>query len=238
MLVLLLHAGSDFKMADEIDDCNLDEPKFKRPRINSESLKTGETRDAGQSDKGEVEKQGNCDQRNETDGKLRSEIVTGVKHVLHENPEETDEMKANIGQGKDSSIEEASEDDPDILRNTCASEKDVGILEFVSNLPGFHGVLKQRYTDFIVRERDLLGNLVRLSDTSLPRKEKSKDFGLDVLSEEEKEKIQQVIDDKEKKTLATLSPDDDKDHRRLVHRTIRENFAFLGKVIDCCSWEI
>ena len=225
-------------MADEIDDCNLDEPKFKRPRINSESLKTRETRDAGQSDKGEVEKQGNCDQRNETDGKLRSEIVTGVKHVLHENLEETDEMKANIGQGKDSSIEEASEDDPDILRNTCASEKDVGILEFVSNLPGFHGVLKQRYTDFIVRERDLLGNLVRLSDTSLPRKEKNKDFGLDVLSEEEKEKIQQVIDDKEKKTLATLSPDDDKDHRRLVHRTIRENFAFLGKVIDCCSWEI
>lgn len=225
-------------MADEIDDCNLDEPKFKRPRINSESLKTRETRDAGQSDKGEVEKQGNCDQRNETDGKLRSEIVTGVKHVLHENPEETDEMKASIGQGKDSAIEEASEDDPDILRNTCASEKDVGILEFVSNLPGFHGVLKQRYTDFIVRERDLLGNLVRLSDTSLPRKEKNKDFGLDVLSEEEKEKIQQVIDDKEKKTLATLSPDDDKDHRRLVHRTIRENFAFLGKVIDCCSWEI
>ena len=86
--------------------------------------------------------------------------------------------------------------------------------------------------------RDLLGNLVRLSDTSLPRKEKNKDFGLDVLSEEEKEKIQQVIDDKEKKTLATLSPDDDKDHRRLVHRTIRENFDFLGKVIDCCSWEI
>ena len=215
-------------MADEIDDCNLDEPKFKRPRINSESLNTGETRDAGQSDKDEVEKQGNCDQRNETDGKLRSEIVTGVKHVLHENLEETDEMKANIGQGKDSSIEEASEDDPDILRNTCVSEKDVGILEFVSNLPGFHGVLKQRYTDFIVRERDLLGNLVRLSDTSLPRKEKNKDFGLDVLSEEEKEKIQQVIDDKEKKTLATLSPDDDKDHRRLVHRTIRENFAFLG----------
>ena len=227
-LVLLLHAGSDFKMADEIDDCNLDEPKFKRPRINSGSLKTGETRDAGQSDKGKVEKQGNYDQRNETDGKLQSEIVTGVKHVLHENPEETDEMKANIGQGKDSSIEEASEDDPDILRNTCVSEKDVGILEFVSNLPGFHGVLKQRYTDFIVRERDLLGNLVRLSDTSLPRKEKNQDFGLDVLSEEEKEKIQQVIDDKEKKTLATLSPDDDKDHRRLVHRTIRENFAFLG----------
>ena len=221
-----LHAGSIFKMADQIVDLEPTEPQFKRPRIASESLETNETRKNDQFSKGTNEEQPNCIQINETEGKLES---TSTKHVLHENPEETSEISEEIEQRKDEPVNKDSTDGSKILRDTCASEKDVGILEFVANLPGFHGVLKQRYTDFIVRERDLQGNLVRLSDTSLPRDEKSKEFGLDILSKEEKEKIQQVVDDEERKTSVTLSPDDDKDHRRLVHRAIRENFASLGK---------
>ncbi|KAL9969761.1 hypothetical protein ACROYT_G022017 [Oculina patagonica] len=129
--------------------------------------------------------------------------------------------------GNDGTVGVSDKSGVKALKDTGVSEKDVGILEFVSNLPGFHGVLKQRYTDFIVRERDLEGNLVRLTDTSMPHDEKTKEFDVDILSQEEKEKIQQVVDDEEKKISVTLTPDDDKEHRRLVHRAIRENFSSL-----------
>ena len=84
-------------------------------------------------------------------------------------------------------------------------------------------------------ERDLKGNLVRLTDGSVPQNEKSKEFDLDILSEEDKDKIKTVADDEEKKMSVTLSPDDDKDHRRLVHRAIRENFSALGIYIKYCN---
>ncbi|XP_004494684.1 multisubstrate pseudouridine synthase 7 [Cicer arietinum] len=42
-------------------------------------------------------------------------------------------------------------------------EHDVGISCYISNLPGFRGVLKQRYSDFIVNEVDIDGKVVELS---------------------------------------------------------------------------
>ncbi|XP_050917141.1 multisubstrate pseudouridine synthase 7 isoform X1 [Lathyrus oleraceus] len=42
-------------------------------------------------------------------------------------------------------------------------EHDVGISCYISNLPGFRGVLKQRYSDFIVHEVDTDGKVVELS---------------------------------------------------------------------------
>lgn len=42
-----------------------------------------------------------------------------------------------------------------VLKFLRVFDKDVGIFEFVSNLFGFYGVLKQRYIDFIVSECDL-----------------------------------------------------------------------------------
>ncbi|XP_021762369.1 putative pseudouridine synthase C1A4.09 isoform X2 [Chenopodium quinoa] len=42
-------------------------------------------------------------------------------------------------------------------------EPDVGILCYISHLPGLRGILKQRYSDFIVNEVDLNGNVVHLT---------------------------------------------------------------------------
>ncbi|PNY05200.1 multisubstrate pseudouridine synthase 7-like protein, partial [Trifolium pratense] len=42
-------------------------------------------------------------------------------------------------------------------------EHDVGISCYISNLPGFRGVLKQRYSDFIVHEVDTDGKVIELS---------------------------------------------------------------------------
>jgi tRNA pseudouridine13 synthase len=53
-----------------------------------------------------------------------------------------------------------------------------GITEYVcpDNL-GFTGVLKQRYTDFLVNEIGLDGEVLHLKSTDVPRKEKKKDVG-------------------------------------------------------------
>lgn len=212
------------------------EPDSKRPRISLEStevklqcveenLKTEET---------------NCDisgviQNENSEYKVEesSSLTCTNQHVKRDEKRELEEIP---GENKDTPTTESSSGKPGILKSVSASEEDVGIVEFVSNLPGFRGVLKQRYTDFIVSERDLQGNLVRLTDVSVPQNEKGKEFHLDILSAEEKEKIQEVVDDKEKKKSVTLSPDDNKDHRRLVHRAIRENFSFLGKLYSILCW--
>lgn len=153
-----------------------------------------------------------------------------VKH--NDATKETECVQGEMGEisGEGWNASESSVCKPAIL-NASVSEKDVGIVEFVSNLPGFHGVLKQRFTDFVVNERDLQGSLARLTDVSVPLREKSEEFHLDILSAEDKEKIQEVIDDEQRKKSAILSPDDDKQHRRLVHRVIRENFSLLGKPV-------
>lgn len=50
---------------------------------------------------------------------------------------------------------------PDIL-----SENLVGISAFANTASGFQGILKQRYSDFIVREIDSAGRVARLESMS------------------------------------------------------------------------
>ena len=206
------------------------EPDSKRPRIALESSQsshqTGTDDQAGDKKTEDLPK---SFQGKDADRNLERKESTDPEHVRNNSPGETRNIREDENPENDVSVNESSKSGLDAVINTCVSEKDVGILEFVSNFPGFHGVLKQRYTDFIVSERDLEGNIVRLSDTSIPQGDKTKEFDLNILSLEEKEKIQKVVDDEEKNTSVTLSPDDDKDHRRLVHRAIRENYSFLGK---------
>ncbi|CAN1285446.1 Pseudouridylate synthase 7 homolog [Linum perenne] len=47
-------------------------------------------------------------------------------------------------------------------------EADVGILCYISKTPGFRGILKQRYSDFIVNEVDTEGNVVHLTTLNAP----------------------------------------------------------------------
>lgn len=47
-------------------------------------------------------------------------------------------------------------------------EKDIGVTEYVGTTPGFNAVIKSRFSDFQVNEIDLDGNIVKLTDTSLP----------------------------------------------------------------------
>lgn len=46
-------------------------------------------------------------------------------------------------------------------------EANVGIRKYVTNSVGFSGIIKHRYTDFLVNEVDLAGNVVHLTGIQL-----------------------------------------------------------------------
>ncbi|KAK7332884.1 hypothetical protein VNO80_29640 [Phaseolus coccineus] len=129
-------------------------------------------------------------------------------------------------------------------------EDEVGISCFISDLPGFRGILKQRYSDFIVNEVDRDGAVVQLSSLEAPEEElevqissvqengtvvsyasrieafKSLAGEPDaILLEEFVNKINAGGEDSVSPIV--LSPDSDKSHRKAVHNFFKENFKFL-----------
>lgn len=48
------------------------------------------------------------------------------------------------------------------------TEQDVGITEYISQHPGFSGIIKARFSDFHVNEIDWEGNVAKLTDTNVP----------------------------------------------------------------------
>ena len=130
----------------------------------------------------------------------------------------------------DSAVKCEEEDEASIPTKRAVSEHEVGIVEHLSGHQGFHGVLKQRYVDFLVNERDLEGNLIRLRDTSVPKPEASSDCATEqledgVIGDEDMQSIRQVLESDDPSLSATLIADDNKEHRTRVHRAIRARFA-------------
>jgi hypothetical protein len=55
------------------------------------------------------------------------------------------------------------------LKPERPTEHNVGIVRYVDeSIPGFSGLIKHRFTDFLVHEVDLDGNIVHLTDVSRP----------------------------------------------------------------------
>ncbi|CAL2269459.1 unnamed protein product [Prunus armeniaca] len=128
-------------------------------------------------------------------------------------------------------------------------EPDVGIFCYISQLPGFRGILKQRYSDFMVNEVDTEGNVVHLTNLDAPAETvkeietkthdaTSKDYTTEIESfrslvdpddaEQLEAIINQINSGSEDSILPiVLSPDYDKSHRTAVHNFFKENFKFL-----------
>ncbi|KNA14158.1 hypothetical protein SOVF_110110 isoform B [Spinacia oleracea] len=135
-------------------------------------------------------------------------------------------------------------------------EPDVGILCYISQLPGFRGILKQRYSDFIVNEVDLDGNVVHLTSLHLPpemaeKKEEVVAEQSDKSYTEEIESFRSLAGDADADRLKeliekistgaehdgsplVLSPSSDKVHRtagvevlKAVHNFFKEKLKFL-----------
>ncbi|XP_021742225.1 multisubstrate pseudouridine synthase 7-like [Chenopodium quinoa] len=128
-------------------------------------------------------------------------------------------------------------------------EPDVGILCYISHLPGFRGILKQRYSDFIVNEVDLDGNVVHLTSLHVSPElaenkeeivaeksdksytEEIESFRL-LVGDEDADRLKELIEkisagvDHDISPLV-LSPSSDKVHRTAVHNFFKEKLKFL-----------
>lgn len=139
----------------------------------------------------------------------------------------------------------------------ATEESDVGILCYISQLPGFRGILKQRYADFIVNEVDTDGNVVHLTCLEPPPQmvEETKECAAKVSDEKmsesksyeaeiglfrslagdsDAEKLESLISQVDSCTGSedsvphiVLSPDSNKTHRTSVHNFFKQNFKFL-----------
>ncbi|KAI8929683.1 pseudouridine synthase [Entophlyctis helioformis] len=62
----------------------------------------------------------------------------------------------------------------DWSNSVAATEADLGILEYISrSTPAFTGIIKHRYSDFLVNEVDLSGEIVHLRETSMATPEQA-----------------------------------------------------------------
>jgi len=109
------------------------------------------------------------------------------------------------------------------------NEADVGITEYLLDLPGYDAVIKQRYSDFNVHEIDLDGNLVYYNNLDLPD-ESIGDGALEtkLIDNVTAEKLEELVADNS--TLEVVSIDVtefDKDNRKSVHQFIKAKYGSL-----------
>ncbi|CAN9498969.1 unnamed protein product [Ophioblennius macclurei] len=129
--------------------------------------------------------------------------------------------------------EEEGETFADMMKHGL-TELDVGILKYVSDHEGFSGILKERYSDFVVHEINRQGKMVHLDDLSIPpeaedvpqTEEPPKDC--DVLTEEQKKQLSelQLFTNKEDNVSIEVL-DDTKEKRTLVHKAIKTQYPGL-----------
>uniref|UniRef100_A0A8C7WQQ5 Pseudouridylate synthase 7 homolog n=1 Tax=Oryzias sinensis TaxID=183150 RepID=A0A8C7WQQ5_9TELE len=114
------------------------------------------------------------------------------------------------------------------------TETDVGILKYVSDHEGFSGILKERYSDFVVHEINKQGKTVHLDDVSVPadteevQGEEHQPKDDDVLTEEQKKQLGDLQLYKNKEgTVSIQVVDDTKEKRTLIHKAIKTQFPGL-----------
>ncbi|XP_061109078.1 pseudouridylate synthase 7 homolog [Conger conger] len=119
----------------------------------------------------------------------------------------------------------------DMMKHGLA-ERDVGILEFVSEHDGFSGILKERYSDFVVNEINREGKIVRLDDLTVPADPEEPPSGepqeVQVLTEQQKGQLEelQLMKNKEENVEIEVL-EDSKEKRTLLHRAVKTSFPGL-----------
>ncbi|KAJ4898513.1 Pseudouridine synthase family protein [Raphanus sativus] len=130
-------------------------------------------------------------------------------------------------------------------------ESDVGISCFISQLPGFRGILKQRYADFIVNEVDMDGSVVRLTSLDVsPEMDVKEEDKLkcsdnvpqsyasaiesfrSLCSASDAERMETLVNQvtsgtEDEISPVVLDPSSDKSKRTAIHNFVKEKFKFL-----------
>eukprot|EP00058_Branchiostoma_floridae_P009283 XP_002594771.1 hypothetical protein BRAFLDRAFT_81246 [Branchiostoma floridae] len=167
--------------------------------------------------------------------------VTTDKGEAHKKSEEADDLLGDDSQGTEDSGEADPEDRsggstsvsaqkvPSRVNSLAPKETDVGITEYISKHEGFSGIIKQRYSDFLVREVDVHGKIVQLTNKSPPVDSgaQAAPSADDVLSKEDKQKLENLLESKDKSATVDIQVGEDKQQRTQVHHAIKELFSEL-----------
>ncbi|KAL7976286.1 hypothetical protein Chor_002505 [Crotalus horridus] len=108
-------------------------------------------------------------------------------------------------------------------------EQDVGIQKFASSHQGFLGILKERYSDFVVHEIGKDGAVIHLDDFSVPvDKEDPPEEIYTVLSAEEKQRLEDLQLFKNKESSVSIEViEDTKEKRTIIHQAVKSLFPGL-----------
>uniref|UniRef100_A0A8C0ZY33 TRUD domain-containing protein n=1 Tax=Castor canadensis TaxID=51338 RepID=A0A8C0ZY33_CASCN len=139
-----------------------------------------------------------------------------------------EEEEEEDGLSEEDTEEEEPESFADMMKHGL-TELDVGITKFVSSHQGFSGILKERYSDFIVHEIGKDGRISHLDDLSVPVDEEdpSEDV-FTVLTAEEKQQLEELQLFKNKETSVAIEViEDTKEKRTIIHQAIKSLFPGL-----------
>ncbi|XP_071469288.1 pseudouridylate synthase 7 homolog isoform X2 [Marmota flaviventris] len=141
---------------------------------------------------------------------------------------EEEEEEEEDGLSEEGEEEEEAESFADMMKHGL-TELDVGITKFVSSHQGFSGILKERYSDFVVHEIGKDGQISHLDDLSVPVDEEdpSEDV-FTVLTAEEKQQLEELQLFKNKETSVAIEViEDTKEKRTIIHQAIKSLFPGL-----------
>ncbi|XP_053113399.1 pseudouridylate synthase 7 homolog isoform X2 [Hemicordylus capensis] len=190
----------------EDDETNVDE--LKRQKISEEPQKRQEN----------------------SDHKVEAEVEQPVKPFLEETKNENVPKEESADQ--DDELQESDEGDPESFADMMKhglTELDVGITKFVSSHKGFSGILKERYSDFVVNEIGKDGHVIHLDDFSVPvdDEDPSEDI-FTVLSAEDKQRLEELQLFKNKEdSIAIEVLEDTKEKRTVIHLAVKSLFPGL-----------
>ncbi|GAB0099828.1 pseudouridylate synthase 7 homolog [Sergentomyia squamirostris] len=132
--------------------------------------------------------------------------------------------------GKNQSTEETGSSGRSDREMINLREEDVGITEYVGTTPGFTGIIKFKFSDFQVNEIDSDGNVVKLTDLSVPHcsaksPEISPEKESEILSAETLEILQKIANDERAEDYEFDVNEMTKEQRTQIHEIIRERFG-------------
>ncbi|XP_069485227.1 pseudouridylate synthase 7 homolog isoform X2 [Ambystoma mexicanum] len=163
-----------------------------------------------------------------------TELSTDGQEAETEEAEEAEDDEKKLDAGNEDKVGDFGLEDgetesfADMMKHGL-TEIDVGIVKFVSPHEGFSGILKERYSDFIVHEVGKDGNIIYLDDLSVPVDNEDPPIEIfSVLSSEDKQRLEDLQLFKNKETsIAIEVVEDTKEKRTVIHQAVKALFPGL-----------
>ncbi|XP_078250470.1 pseudouridylate synthase 7 homolog isoform X1 [Pogona vitticeps] len=168
-----------------------------------------------------------------SDHKVEAAVEQSMKHLLKDPQNEIGLNEESVDQEDEEELEESDgEGDPESFADMMKhglTELDVGIMKFVSPHKGFSGILKERYSDFVVHEIGKDGHIIHLDDFTVPvdNEDPSEEI-FTVLSDEDKQRLEELQLFKNKEgNVAIEVIEDTKEKRTVIHQAVKSLFPGL-----------